>query len=165
MFLRLILIILTAFSLTSCAGKYRAVIEEWDGSVREYSLVSVRERSVVVLEPYERTDKYLSFSHCLVLPDTLIHRIRIPVQGGFLRQIPLMFFGAGVGSTLAEPGSDNFFYKTTIGLIAGYYLHMIEYVIEEKNRDWLYPWSPYDKKKLRNAAIFEEEPPIMEYVK
>ncbi|HET9137713.1 MAG TPA: hypothetical protein VFO76_13860 [Candidatus Kapabacteria bacterium] len=133
--------------------------------MHEYSLVSVRARSVVVLEPYERTDRYLSFSHCMVIPDTIIRRIHIPVQGGFIRQIPLMLFGAGVGSTLAEPGSDNFFYKVVLGMIAGEYIEKIDYAIEESSRGWLYPWVGSDKTKLRDAAIFEEEPPIMQYVK
>lgn len=156
---------LSALSLASCSGKYSAIVELTNGKVREFSLVSVRDTSIVVLEPYERTDKYLSFSHCIVLPNTLVRRVRIPVQGGFIRQIPLMLFGAGVGSTLAEPGSDNFFYKTVIGLILGEYIEKIDYAIEDANRDWLYPYLSYDKIKLRESAIFEEEPGIMQYVK
>jgi hypothetical protein len=162
---RLIVFCLLALALSSCAPKYQAVIEFRDGSTHRYSLVSIRDTSVVVLEPYERTDEYLSFSHCQVFRDSLIRRIKFEPRGGFLRWLPLMLFGAGTGSTFAEAGSDDFFYYTVIGLAAGYYLATMHYLLESNIKDWLYLWVPDDRRQLMEGAIFEQEPPIMNYVK
>ena len=154
-----------ALSICGCGPKYRADIEFRDGTVHTYSLVSVRDSSIVVLEPYERTDRYITFSHSIVIRDSLIKRINLPVRQDFMRTVPLMLLGSAVGITFGRCSCDDYIYKAVLGIAMGYQINLISLIIESLMNDWRYLWIADDRKTLRNAAVFQVEPEIMKYVR
>lgn len=138
-----------------------------DGSVRDYSLVSIRDSSIVVQPTYELTDqRYLAYTHMVVIPQTEIYRVRIPVSADFVSSIPMMLIGATVGATLGKPcDCEDKLSKSVIGLAIGWNLDKIRVLYEALTNKWLFLWAPDDRKKVRDEAIFRDEPDIMRYVK
>ncbi len=152
-------------SICGCGAKYRADIEFRDGTVHTYSLVSVRDSSIVVLEPYERTDRYITFSHSIIIRDSMIKRINLPIRQDFMRTVPLMLLGSAVGITFGRCSCDDYIYKAVLGLVIGYNVNTISLFVESLMHDWRYLWIADDRKKLRDAAVFQLEPDIMKYLR
>ncbi|HYM21435.1 MAG TPA: hypothetical protein VEW28_10600 [Candidatus Kapabacteria bacterium] len=158
-------VVITAAVLTGCGTKYRVDIDFRNGSSAEYSLVSVRDSSVVVLPSYERTD-YLAYTHMLVIANTDIYRLKLPVEESMVKSLPMMLIGAAVGATIGKPcDCEDKLSKAVIGLAIGWNLEKIVLLVEALNSDYLYLWNADDKKRLREAAIFPSEPPIMKYMR
>jgi hypothetical protein len=151
--------------LAGCGEKYRVEIDFRNGKSSEYSLVSIRDSSVVLLPIYERTD-YLAYTHMIVVPNTNIFRMKIPTDASFTRSIPAMLLGAAVGATVGKPcDCEDKLSKAVIGLAIAWNLEKIVLLVEALTNDYLFLWRPVDKKRLRDASIFPVEPPIMKYVK
>ena len=151
--------------LTGCGTKYRVDIDFRDGKSEAYSLVSVRDSSIVVLPTYERTD-YLAYTHMLVIPITDIYRLKLPIDESFTRSLPMMLVGAAIGATLGKPcDCEDKLSKSVIGLAIGWNLEKVVLLYEALTNDYLFLWRADDKKRLRDASIFPSEPPIMKYVK
>ena len=158
-------IFITAVVLTGCGAKYCVDIDFRNGKSGEFSLVSVRDSSVVLLPIYERTD-YLAYTHMVVIPDTAIYRMRIPIDASFARSIPIMLLGAAIGATIGKPcDCEDKLSKAVIGIAIGWNLEKLVLLYEALTSDYLYLWRSDDKKRLRSAAIFPVETPIMKYVK
>ncbi len=152
--------------LTGCGPKYRVDVRFRDGKAAEYTLVSVRDTSLVVQETYERTDKYLAYTHMFILPDSAIDRIEIPVEADFTHSLPLALLGSGLGLTLGKPcDCEDHLSKAVIGFAIGWNLDKLISAYEALTNDWLWLHDEETIRKLRSNAMFPIEPPILGYIK
>jgi hypothetical protein len=159
-------VVISALVFFGCSQKPSVTIVGANGSQSDWTLVSVRDTSIVVLPTFEETGKGIAFTHCIVINAHEINHVIVHPNVGFFSQIPVALFGSGVGIALKACNCEDRLYHSVIGFIAGYnYISLLTFFLMHLKEDSYFLWLESDRERLRKNAVFPIEPDIMQYIK
>ncbi len=163
--MKYLFIFVFALILSGCSDKPTITLIGRNGSQAQWTLVSVRDTSLVLLPPYEELGKGIAFTHCVVVPIRSISKLVLHPRMTFLSRLPLGLFGAGVGAAIKACNCDDRIYHFVLGFVFGWIAGGIQLFLEGLKEDTYYLWLNFERERLRKESVYPIEPPIMQYVK